>query len=428
MEVAGFGASQLLRLVGNIVLSRLLFPEAFGLMAMLSVLLYGLGMLSDVGLHHAAIRSPRATDPVFLDTVWSIKVLRGLGLWAVAALLAWPASLLFREPALLWIVPIGSASVFFQGAASMKLMILRRELRPVPIVVLELATQALGIVVMVALAREGVGVWALVAGTLVSTAGHCALSFRLPTSAAHRDRFRIEAAARDEIGHFGRWIFASSAVTFAAARADQVVLGRLVGAGSLGVYNIALALAELPAAVVGRVIESLLYPTYSRVKNERPHELRRVYYRTRLALDAFAHTGLGALVALAPWIIALLYDARYAEAAPMLQVIALRTSLTVLVNPCQSALLACGESEYAFRRNLAVAIATLVAMPVGHEMGGAMGLLWATTIARLAAVPMLWPAARRLGILRIDRELLFIPFLACGYGLGRGLLLVLPAQ
>ncbi len=424
IEVAGFGAGQVLRLASNLILTRLLFPEAFGLMAMLSLVLFGLTMLTDVGLGPAVIRSPRGDDPLFLDTVWSIKVLRGLSLWIVAALLAWPASILFRERALLLMIPVGCASPFIQGFCSMRWLVLRRHLRVLPIAVLDLSAQVIGLIASILLVKAGLGVWGLVAGTLVGTAAHTACSFALPGT--HRERFRTDPAARLEVMHFGRWIFASSAVTLAASRGDQLVLGRLLGAASLGVYNIALALAELPDALVGRVIEGVLYPLYSRVHNERPADLPRLYYRTRLALDAFAHTALGGLIALSPWIIHLLYDKRYQNAAPMLQILALRTSLTVLASPCENALFAHGLSMYNFRRNLAVVACTFVAMPVGYALGGSTGLLWGTTVARAAALAMLWPAAKELGIFRIHRELLFIPFLACGYGLGRALLLILP--
>lgn len=419
VEVAGFGAGQILRLGGNLVLARLLFPEAFGLMAILSLLVYGLGMMSDVGLHHAVIRSPRGEEAVFLDTTWTLKVLRGLGLWIAASLLAWPVALAFRQPELALMIPLGSASTFFQGLYSMRLLVLRRHLRPVPIAILEVSTQGLGIVAMILLAWAGLGAWALVWGSVVGAAAHAGFSYALPGT--HRQRFRWDPGVRREVMHFGRWIFASSAVTFAASRGDLAVLGRLVGAASLGVYNIALALAELPAAVAGRVVEGMLYPSYARVHNERPGDLLRVYYRSRLVLDSLAHTALGGLVALSPWLIGVLYDDRYRDAAPMLQILAIRTSLTVLAAPCQSVLFAKGESVHAFRRNAAVAICTFVAMPVGHALGGTLGLLWGTVAARAAALPMLWPAASRAGLLRLGRELLFLPLLAAGYGAGRAL-------
>lgn len=426
VEVAGFGAGQVLRLGSNLILTRILFPQAFGLMAMLHLVLFGLQMLTDVGIMPATVRSPRGDDPAFLDTAWSIKLIRGLALWVTACVLAWPASLLFNEPELRLVIQVGSASTFIQGLYSTRLMSLRRHLRPGPIVALDLSSQILGLIANVGLAYAGLGLWSLVAGTLISSAAHTGLSYLLPGT--HRERFRIEPEARREIMHFGRWVFASSVVTFAAGRGDQVVLGRLLGAASLGIYNIALALAELPDAVINRVIEGVLFPTYSRIHIERPAEFNRIYYRTRLVLDALLHTALGALVALGPWIIHLMYDARYHGASAMLQILALRTSLSVLAAPCETALVAQGHSEYGFRRNAAVAAATFVLMPIGNSLGGAAGLVWGSAIARAAALPMLWPAARRLGMLRYHREFLFLVFLAGGWVLGRGLLLLLPAR
>jgi hypothetical protein len=110
----------------------------------------------------------------------------------------------------------------------------------------------------------------------------------------------------------------------------------------------------------------------------------------------------------------------------MLQILAFRTSLTVLASPCETALFAQGLSMYNFRRNLAVTACTFIAMPAGNALGGVLGLLWGTTAARAAALAMLWPAARERGILKLHREVLFIPFLGCGYALGRALLLILP--
>jgi O-antigen/teichoic acid export membrane protein len=291
-------------------------------------------------------------------------------------------------------------------------------------VVLELSAQIAGVVTMIALAYLGVGVWSLVIGSIVSAMAHTGLSYALPGT--HRERFRIDPDARHEIVHFGRWIYASSAVSFLAGRGDQLVLGRILGAASLGLYNIGLALAELPEAVANRVVAGILFPLFARIHNDRGGELPLVYYRTRLVFDAVLHTALGGLVALAPWLIRLLYDPRYLGAYPMLQVLALRTSVGLLATPCETALTAQGLSQYGFRRNLFVGIGNFVAMPAGYALGGTLGLVWGSTIARVAALVALWPAARERGLLRLGRELLFLPFLACGYGLGTLLSWVLP--
>jgi O-antigen/teichoic acid export membrane protein len=426
VEVFGFGSAQLIRLGSNLVLARLLFPAAFGLMAMLSLVLYGIYMLTDVGLSQAVVRSPRGDDPVYLDTAWSIQATRGLALWALGALLAWPISLLFREPQLLPMIPVGTAVAFLHGLASTRILSLRRHFRPLPIVWLEISSQVAGAATMIGLAWAGVGVWSLVAGNLVQASLHTAFSFALPGE--HRERYRIDAESRKEITHFGRWIFASSAMTFLAGRGDQLVLARLLGAASLGLYNLALVFAEAPDLLVNRVISGILYPLYARVHNENPGQLRHTYYRTRLALDAVVQTGLGGLCGLAPWLIHLLYDSRYYGAIPMLQILTIRAGLGLVASPCETVLTAQGLSEYGFRRNLVVAVSTFLLMPLGNWLGGTLGLLWGTTLARATSLVVLWPAARERGILWIERELLALPFFAVGAGVGWALLFILPGR
>jgi O-antigen/teichoic acid export membrane protein len=426
IEVSTYGVAQVIRLASSMILTRILFPEAFGIMAMLSVVLYGLHMLSDVGILQAVIQSERGEEPAFLHTAFTMQVMRGVGLWLTACLITWPIALLFKEPQLHWIIPAGALGSVLYGFTSMRLCLLRREMRPLPIAILELTSQVLGTAATVFAAHVlRLGVAALVVGTLANSIIHTAGSHLLRHP--HRDRFAIEPRARHEILNFGRWIFASSAVTLIAGRGDQIMLGRLLGAVNLGFYNIALTLAEAPEALAQRVIGGVFYPLYARIYNERPEDLPRAYYRSRLAFDAALQTSLGGLFALAPWIIDLLYDDRYQAAYPMLQVLALRTAFGLMAVPCETCLTARGLSVYGFRRNLFVAVSVLVFLPLGNWIAGAQGVLWGTALSRVAALVALWPAARAYGILRLERELLVPVFLALGYGLGTGCLWLLRA-
>ncbi len=425
-EASAFGASQLLRLGSSLILTRVLLPEAFGVMAMLALLLYGLHMMSDVGILQAVVRSPRGAEPSFLHTAFTIQAARGLVLWLVASALAWPLAWMFREPVLVWLVPVGALSAILDGLTSMRAYVLRRKMRALPIALLELLSQAVGIAVTVAAAVGlELGVWSLVVGSLANTSLHTLGSHLLPDP--HRDRLRWEEAARREIFSFGRWIFASSAVTFLAGRGDQLLLGRMLGASSLGLYNIASSLGELPETLAQRFMSGVLYPLYARVLNERPGDILRVYYRSRVFLDASMQAALGALCALSPWLIGLLYDPRYQGAGVMLQLVALRGALTLLAVPCESVLTAHGRGEFGFRANLVLAASTLGLLPVGYFAAGARGVLWAMVAARPAAVLTLWRAARQHGLLRLGRELAALAFLVLGYSLGKVLLWLLNA-
>src|SRR5436190_6188902 len=91
-EISGYGAQQAIRLGSNLVLTRLLFPAAFGLASMVWVITSGLVMLSDVAIHACVIQSKRGDEPDFLNTAFTVQAIRGVGLAVLMVLLGKPAA------------------------------------------------------------------------------------------------------------------------------------------------------------------------------------------------------------------------------------------------------------------------------------------------------------------------------------------------
>ena len=128
--VAGYGGSQFLRLVANLILTRLLVPELFGLMALANTFITGLALFSDVGIQPSIVRSPRGEEAEFLNTAWTIQVIRGCVLWIGCLVIAFPVSRFYEEPKLLWLIPIiGFNSCFLAGFKSTSLATLSRNFR-----------------------------------------------------------------------------------------------------------------------------------------------------------------------------------------------------------------------------------------------------------------------------------------------------------
>lgn len=425
LEVMSYGVSIILRLASNLILTRLLEPQAFGLMALLTTVQVVLSLLSEVGLSQAVVMSPNGDNPKFLNTVFTLQAVRGLILWGVMCVLAWPASIFFHESQLIWILPVGGATVLIHGFGSTRPYSQRRKLKILPLVGVELFSSLCGLIVGVAGAANGYGIKALVAAVLVSATIVAISSHFLPDS-KHRVRFGIDKDSQHEILHFGRWIFFSSVLTAICERGDQVLLARLLGVTMLGLYNIALTLAEMPAMLVGKVLYGAIYPALARAKDSDPKKFGEIYYRMRLYIDPFAHVVLGGLIGMADFMVRLLYDARYHSASSMLRILAIRASVNVMASSCEYGFIALGESKFSFRRNLFVSVVLMISMPIGDYVGGGPGVLWASVIARSTALIALWPEARRRGFFRPSRELLVLPCLAVGYGLGVGLEWLLP--
>ena len=87
LSIGAFGGSQLIRLGSNLILTRLLLPEAFGMMAVIMVLHVGLYLLTDIGVAQSVMRDARGAEPRYLRVAWVVQILRGLAIWALLLLL-----------------------------------------------------------------------------------------------------------------------------------------------------------------------------------------------------------------------------------------------------------------------------------------------------------------------------------------------------
>lgn len=416
-----------MRLGGNIVLSRLLFPRAFGLSAEIGFVLYGLVMLSDVGIRQCVIRSPRGDEIEFINTAFTMQALRGAAMTILGLLAAIPiARWWFHEPDLTGPLMVASFQQLVTGLNSTALLTFRRRLRLGVVNALDLCQQLVSLVVMVVWASIHPSVWALLGGSLVGASFFAASSHLLPVG--YRNRFAWDRTAYKELSSFGRWILGSSSVSFLANQGDRALFGRFMGAAHLGVYQIAAELAGAAGGIVERLVGGVLYPALStKGRQDDKVELRRLYYKSRLGLDLIAQGGLGLLCGLGGWLVRLVWDPRYWDAAWMLPLLCIRGATSCLVQPTETCMVAMGLSRYGFMRSVARGVTVWVAIPVGYWLGGVPGLLWGVALTELPALFLLWIPFWRLRMLRPERELLAVLFFVAALTVGTAANRWLPA-
>ncbi|MBX3272368.1 MAG: oligosaccharide flippase family protein [Sandaracinaceae bacterium] len=414
----GYGGGQILRFGGNLVLTRLLFEEAFGLMALIASVLAGLELFSDIGVGPSIIQSPRE-DRGFLDTAFTMQAGRGLVLWLVGCALAIPLANLYEEPSLTWMLPLCALSALVNGLSSTKLFTLNRALSLGRIEVIQIGSQAAGMITMVVWALISPTVVALVSGTLVSGAVKLVMTHLYLPGANNRLRWDREAAK--ELITFGRWIFVSTLLTFLAGQSDRLVFGKLVPMDRLGVYSIGMALATLPSDVVARLAMQVVFPLYSRV-----HEgegFGELFQKSRLPILVGAGWACAGLIAGGPAAVEFLYDDRYQAAGWVIQLLAAGAWFTVMGSIYGSVLLAQGTPRYVSMGAAGKLAAMLVLIPAGFYLGGRYDADWAFAgavagfaLAEVARYLVSMIAARpRVGRLRYDPWLTVV---VLGVGVG----------
>lgn len=401
ITAAAYALGQGLRLASNLILARLLFPEAFGLMALVAVVLTGLQMLSDTGTAPSIARSTRGDDPDFLDTAWTIQVARGALLWAMACALAWPLARLYDAPDLTALLPVAGLALLVAGLNPTRIDTAQRHLLLGRVTLLDLAAQATGIAAMVALAWATGSVWALVAGGVITA---CAkLAFCHLALPGHRNRPRWEPAAASELLGFGKWIFLSTACGFAVAQGDRLILGAYLSLETLGHYNIGWFLAAFPWLLGAAVVARVMIPLY---RDRAPCIRRLRWTMTGGLLALLALLALGGVP-----LVDLLYDDRYLQAGAIVVLVACVQMPAVIGMTYDQAALAAGDSRGFFGVLLVKALVQTAAILIGAESFGLIGALAGQGLALAAVHPAIIWLARRHGVWDARHDAAF--FAAC---------------
>lgn len=393
--MSGHIGAEAMRLVSNLVLTRLLFPEAFGLMALILAVMVGLQMFSDIGTAPSIQQNRRGDDPAFLNTAWSLQVIRGVVLWLGASALALPMAAFYDEPLLAQLLPVAALTLIVAGFRPTRFDTASRHLRMGRVTAISLAAQVVGLVAVITLAWMTRSVWALAIGLIIGEAIRVlALHAFMP---GHVDRFRIERAAAHELISFGKWIFLSTACAFAIAQGDRLILGHYLTLEMLGIFSIGYFIGVFPRTLGLTAMERLMIPIY----RERPPAASRANFLALRRMRALFTAGLLGLVLLlalgGPWLVGLLYDPRYFMAGSVVVLISCTVLLQLVGMTYDSAALAAGDGAGFFRLQAWRAVLQTAFFIIGAELAGLGGALTGQALSIVASYAMQLRLARRHG-------------------------------
>lgn len=419
--IAGYGTSQVLRFGSNLILAKLLFPQAFGLMAIVNGVMQGLVMMSDVGIGQSIIRHTRRDDPAFYNTAWTLQIIRGMLLTLMGLSLAWPVGQ-FYDPFLTRFIAVVSLTTLISGFNSTKIFTANRDMQLARITMLDLSTQVIAMCVTVGLAWYYHSIWSLVVGALVSVSLRLVLSHLVFPGPMNRLCWRPEAAR--ELFTFGRWIFLSTMFTFLGLQTDKLILGRLVHLDELGVYAVAFAMTATVAGIFEQLVYRVLMPAMVHVSKASISRFSEIVLRSRQFILMGAAVAVADLILLAPTVFQFLYDDRYQNAAWMTQLLGCGLWFTLLQRTSEACLLATDRSRALAHANATNFLITLIAAPTGFYWFGIPGFIGGWTLGNLSAVIVLdWELIRHgVPVARQDvvKTIFLVGFVAAGRVLQHG--------
>ncbi len=404
--LAGYGMNQALRLGGNLILTRLLFPEAFGLMAIVMIVMYGVGMFADTGIVPSIVQKAQGNDPAFLNTAWTIQIIRGVLMWGVLYALALPIAKLYGEPLLADMLPIVGLTAIINGFNSTKLYTAQRNLEAVRVTQVDVSTYALGLLCTVFLAWLQESVWALVWGGLITAclkmlASHVALH-------GIKNQFAWDRDAVDHLVGFGRWILLSSALTFLSIEGSRLLIGTLLDMRQLALFTLASTMNLLFWNAMQMMTSSVFFPAYAKIYRTNPKNLMAALYKARLAFILPSWCVAVLFVFFGAQLMELLYDERYHGSGIMLELLAAGSLIGCMWGSYTGALLAMGKVA---TQTLVTAINIILqfgGMIIGYHYGEGIGIVIGLAGANWIMYPVNAFVMSRNGLWQPKLDLIFL--------------------
>lgn len=376
--IASYGSSQIIRFGSNLILTHLLLPELFGLVALAYVFIVGVHLFSDIGLGPSIIQNKRGEDPEFVNTAWTMQIIRSLFIWLCLMSITWPVATFYQEPRLLWLIPAIGLNTLIGGFNSTAIYTLNRKMAVKKIVIFELCTQILSTTVMIVWACLNPSIWAIVAGGFTSSLSELIGSHFLIRDRSNR--FAWDRQAVKEIFSYGKWIFLSTLLSFLCSQADRLILGKIFSLTLLGIYGIAFTLGDMPRQVMIAIGSKVIFPSISMLAELPRKELRAKILKNRNLILIPLAIGLAIFVTYGDRFILTLYRTEYMAASWMMPILALGIWHTTLHNLMGSCLLALGKSQYGAMGNLATFLSISIGIPVGYHFLGNLGAVIAVAV------------------------------------------------
>lgn len=371
---------KLVVLVSTSILARLLAKTDFGLVAVAVVAINYLSVLKDLGLGAALIQRKGDVKEA-ADTVFTINIVLGLVLSAIAILAAPLIAIYFRDPQVTAVVRWMGLSFIINAFGSVHTNWLVRDLDYRRKMIPELSGALAKGAISIAMAYMGYGVWSLVFGQIAGAITSVVLVWII---LPWRPRLRFDRGIANTLMKFGASVAVSDIINEITDNIDYVIVGRVFGLVTLSVYTLAYRLPEMLLISTLWVMGKVVFPAFSSIQ-DRPDELRRGFLASIRLVELLAvPICLGLLIAADP-IVRVVFGDRWLETIPILRVLAVYAWIYTLGYHVGGLYKAIGRPDIVLKLSIFTLIIIVPSLLIGARfsvIGLAIGHLVAISICR----------------------------------------------
>ncbi len=367
------------------LLGRLLNPTDFGLMAIMLVVLGLASSIADFGVGSYLVQAENLSRQLIRQFFILATTLATL-LALVVALLANPVATYYRSPQLSNLLPWFALVIVVTTVSQIQFSVLQRSFQFKSIAITEIVASVVTLLVTVALASSGYGVWSLIVGQIASGVCKVSILYRKTHQALDHLPKLCQARFVDAM-HFGCFQVGERFINFLSSNIDKVIIGHLLGPALLGQYSVAYQLMLRPVSVLNPIVTRVSLPIFSEIKNDNGR-LCSGYLQTLKILALFTFPIYLGLAIGSDAVISLLIGSQWSKAGPALSILCISGMLISIGNPIGTLILAKNKPAWGFYMNLIVLLVYGVAFWLGSAYG-LEGLALALLLSKVALLSTL---------------------------------------
>ena len=388
-----------------IIMARLLLPSDFGLMAIaMSIITFTQGT-TDTGFLSALIQKQDKTEE-FLNTAWTIELVRYIILAMVLFFTAPLLSIYFAEPNITPVLRVLSVSVIIQGLRNVGIIFFRKNLQFDKQFVVEVVPLITNIVLVIPLAYILRSVWALVLTTLATSIVTCLVSYAIHP---YRPRLEFNRQKCKELLGFGKWIFGQSIIGVFLNQAVNMFIGKFYAMTNLGFYDRALTFSSTILQQIDILIWKIAYPLYSQLQSE-PERLKKAYLNTAYFLYFVGLPMAGGLFILSKDFVYIFLRDEWLPIVPLMQILCLKSAIETINTPSIILFQAIGKPSIGAKRTTLTLILTALMIYPLSSLWGLSGTVFSLFLSNLIVSPMILYTGSKIiesDLLEFIRPLLF---------------------
>ncbi|MFE1744019.1 lipopolysaccharide biosynthesis protein [Coleofasciculus sp. H7-2] len=391
------GCKFLLNLGSTVVLARLLSPQDYGLLGMVTSLTGFVYIFNDMGLSAATIQKAEVNHKQVSTLFWvnvALSISLALLTAAMAPLIAW----FYGEPRLIWITLVVAGTFIFAGLTVQHQALLRRQMRFVALAAIDIISILVGVATTIIAAWYGAGYWALV---LMQVATVIATCVGVWVMCGWRPGPPVRGSGIRSMLAFGSNLAGFDFLNYMARNLDNVLIGRVWGANALGLYVKAYSLMMLPLQQINSPIKAVAVPSLSRLHFE-PEQFRNHYLKALSLLTSITAPVVILMLVISEEIVELILGSQWGEASIIFRFLGISALVQLITNTSGWLYICTGRTDRMFKWGVFSSTFLAMSFFIGLPYG-AKGVALSYSIAKLLQTwPCMYYATRNTSITMLD--------------------------